>query len=80
MSETPKIQIDSYRFLDGITRRMVKTWVSLGKPADIPWTAFTRPLSESTIAMISSGGFALKADQPFDQDFGLRGSGGILQY
>ncbi len=67
MSIIPEVRVDSLRFLDGMTKRMVKTWVNLGKPADIPWIPITKPLSESTVAMVSSGGFALKADRPFDQ-------------
>jgi D-proline reductase (dithiol) PrdB len=60
--------IDSYRFLDGMSRRMVKTWVGLGKPDNIPWTPLTKPLRDCTVAMITSGGIALKTDQPFKQD------------
>src|SRR5215831_4529042 len=60
--------IDSYRFLDGMTRRMVKTWAGLGKPDDIPWTSLTKPLRDCTVAMITTGGIALKTDQPFEQD------------
>lgn len=60
--------VDSYRFLDGITRRMIKTWVGLGHPAGIPWTPLTKPLSECNVAMVTSGGIALKTDRPFDQD------------
>lgn len=60
--------VDSYRFLDGMTKRMVKTWVGLGTPADIPWTPLTKSLSECTVAMVTSGGIALKTDQPFNQE------------
>ncbi|MGO8950329.1 MAG: glycine/sarcosine/betaine reductase selenoprotein B family protein [Ktedonobacterales bacterium] len=72
MSTAPNNQVDSYRFLDGLTKRMVKTWVSLAKPTDIPWTALTKPLHDCTVSMISSGGFALKSDLPFDQDIERR--------
>ena len=60
--------VDSYRFLDGMTKRMVKTWVGLGTPSDIPWTPLTKPLRECTVAMVTSGGIALKTDQPFNQE------------
>lgn len=60
--------VDSYRFLDGITRRLVKSWIKLEAPREIPWTDLSRPLSECTVALISSGGIALKTDRPFDQD------------
>ena len=61
-------QVDSYRFITGITRRMVKTWVGLEKPRAIPWTPLTKALSKCTVAMIVSAGMALKSDRPFDQE------------
>ncbi len=38
---------------------------------DIPWTPFNKPLSESTLAIISTGGFYLEGDKPFDVDSAL---------
>ena len=32
-------QIDSYRFLNGLTRRTVKSWIKPETPRQIPWTA-----------------------------------------
>jgi D-proline reductase (dithiol) PrdB len=61
-------QVDSYRFITGITKRMVKTWVGMEKPRDIPWTPLTKDLSDCTVAMIVTAGMALKSDQPFDQE------------
>ncbi len=61
-------QIDSYRFITGITRRMVKTWVGLEKPRQIPWTPLTKKLSDCTVATIVTAGMALKSDKPFDQE------------
>jgi D-proline reductase (dithiol) PrdB len=60
--------IDSYRFISGITKRMLRTWVEMEKPRPIPWTPLTKPLNECTIALVSSAGIALKTDQPFDQE------------
>ena len=60
-------QVDSYRFLDFITRRMVKAWIGLESPKEIPWTPLVKPLAECTVAMVSTGGVALKTDRPFDQ-------------
>jgi D-proline reductase (dithiol) PrdB len=60
--------VDSYRFLDGITRRLARKWAKMETPREIPWTAMSKPLTECTVAMISSGGLALKSDQPFDQE------------
>jgi D-proline reductase (dithiol) PrdB len=60
--------VDSYRFIGGITKRMVKSWIQLESPRDIPWTPLAKPLPDCTVAMISTGGIALKTDRPFDQE------------
>ncbi len=36
--------------------------------ADIPWTPFSKPLAESRLAILSTAGFYLEADEPFDVD------------
>ena len=59
--------VDSYKYLDFITRKMVKAWVGMERPRPIPWTPLAKPLADSTVALISSGGLALKTDRPFDQ-------------
>ena len=61
-------EVDSYRFISGLTRRMLKSWIAMEEPSAIPWTSLSKPLAESTIALISSGGIALRSDRPFDQD------------
>lgn len=35
---------------------------------DIPWTPFKKPLAESCLAMVSTAGFYLEDDEPFDID------------
>jgi D-proline reductase (dithiol) PrdB len=61
-------QVDSYHFISGITKRMVKTWVGMEKPRDIPWTPLKKELSDCTVATIVTAGMALKSDRPFDQE------------
>lgn len=61
-------KVDSYRFTDAVTRRLVKAWIRLEPPRNIPWTPLDKPLSECSIALISSGGISLKNDRPFDQE------------
>jgi len=61
-------QVDSYKFISGISRRLVKTWISRQEPRTIPWTPLSKPLTECTVALLSSGGIALKDDLPFDQE------------
>lgn len=60
--------VDSYRYLDTTTRLMVRSWIGLEKSDAVPWTPLSKPLRECTIALISSGGLALKSDAPFDQE------------
>ena len=60
--------VDSYKFVSGITKRMVKTWIKMENPREIPWTPLEKPLPTCRVALISSGGIALKTDTPFDQD------------
>lgn len=61
-------QVDSYRFLDRLTRKLVQSWIGLEVPREIPWTPLSIPLEDSTVALISSAGLALKSDHPFDQE------------
>ncbi len=49
-------QVDSYRFISGITKRLVKTWAGMEKPRQILWTPLTKQLSDCTIATIVTAG------------------------
>lgn len=60
--------VDSYRFISGITKRMIRSWISMETPRPIPWTPLRKPLQECTVALLSSAGIALKSDKPFDQE------------
>jgi D-proline reductase (dithiol) PrdB len=60
--------VDSFKFTRGITRRLIQTWIKMEAPREIPWTSLEKPLSECQVALLSSGGIALKTDQPFDQE------------
>jgi D-proline reductase (dithiol) PrdB len=64
--------VDSYRFLDGVTRRVMKHWASLGAPREIPWTPLAQPLSRCTVSLLSSAGLALTSDEAFDQEIERR--------
>ncbi len=60
--------VDSYRFISGITRRMIQNWIKLESPRPVPWTPLSKPLSACNVALLSSAGIALKTDVPFDQE------------
>lgn len=59
---------DSLQFLDGASKRVVKSWIEREERKPIPWTPLGKPLSESRVALISSAGVALKTDRPFDEE------------
>jgi hypothetical protein len=60
--------VNSYKYLDVLTTRMAKSWQKLsGEPGSIPWTEAQKPAADSTVALVSSAGLALKTDAPFDQ-------------
>lgn len=61
-------KVDSFRFLDRLTKKLVQSWIEMEEPREIPWTPLARPLNESTVALLSSAGLALKTDRPFDQE------------
>jgi D-proline reductase (dithiol) PrdB len=60
--------VDSFRFISGVSRRLIRSWIDLESPRDIPWTPLSKPLAECTVALVSTGGIALKSDKPFDQE------------
>jgi len=37
--------VNSYRFLDALTSRMMKHWAALGAPQQIPWRPLAKPIS-----------------------------------
>jgi D-proline reductase (dithiol) PrdB len=68
MQQSPSKTVDSYRFISGISRRMLRTWAEQETPRPIPFTPLRKPLRESRVALISSAGIALQGDRPFDQE------------
>ena len=60
--------VDSYRYVSFATRRVLKAWAARSSYREIPWTPPARPLSEATVALVSTAGLARAADRPFDQE------------
>lgn len=62
--------MDSYKFLDFPTRKIMKAWGTRDARVarEIPWTPMREPLSESKVALITTAGVARKDDIPFDQE------------
>jgi len=67
MEAQTQYQVNSYRFLDGPAKKMVRSWIRKEQSQDIPWTPLSQPLSQCTVALVSSAGLSLKTDRPFDQ-------------
>jgi D-proline reductase (dithiol) PrdB len=62
------LAMDSYRYLNRITRMAVKAWIKREPYREIPWTPLRKPLAHSTVALVSSAAVAMRDDRPFDQD------------
>jgi D-proline reductase (dithiol) PrdB len=62
------MSIDSYRFLDFATRQVMKAWAARQHAGLIPFTTLAKPLSECTVALVSTAGIACNNDRPFDQE------------
>lgn len=62
------MSIDSYRFLDFASRQVMKAWAARQEPGVIPFTPLSKPLSECTVALVSTAGIARTDDRPFDQE------------
>ena len=62
------MSIDSYRFLDFAARQVMKAWAAREQPGVVPFTPLPKPLSESTVALISTAAIARNDDRPFDQE------------
>ncbi|MGB9255763.1 MAG: glycine/sarcosine/betaine reductase selenoprotein B family protein [Candidatus Korobacteraceae bacterium] len=68
----PAKKIDSYRFVDGIAKKVLKRWATLPGETQIPWTPLASPLSACTVALVSSAAIVLKSDRPFDPEIERR--------
>ena len=64
--------VDSYRFLHGTEKRVLKRWADLPGETQIPWTPLATPLSKCTVSLVSSAGISLKTDRPFDAEIERR--------
>ena len=62
------MSIDSYRFLDFATRQVMKAWAAREHGGVIPFTPLAKPLSDCTVALVSTAAIARNDDRPFDQE------------
>jgi len=68
MQQSEKI-VDGFRFLPPSLKAWVQTFIPEGEfKGSIPWTPMSKPLSQTTIALVTSAGISLKSDPPFDME------------
>jgi D-proline reductase (dithiol) PrdB len=68
MEQSEKI-VDGFRFLPPSLKAWVQTFIPEGEfKGSIPWTPMSKPLSQTTLALVTSAGISLKSDPPFDME------------
>jgi D-proline reductase (dithiol) PrdB len=65
-------RVRSHPFVDGPTRKLVRSWIGREPSHQIPWTPLGKPLSACRVALVSSAGIARHDQRPFDQDLERR--------
>ncbi|MCP4602530.1 MAG: hypothetical protein GY847_18775 [Proteobacteria bacterium] len=63
-----KSRVDSYRFIDPITKKVITSWAAREQFDRIPWAPLSKPISDCRVALLSSAAIALKGDTPFDRE------------
>jgi len=68
MEKVEKI-VDGFRFLPPGLKAWVRTFIPEEEfKGSIPWTPMSKPFSQTTLALITSGGISLRKDPPFDME------------
>jgi D-proline reductase (dithiol) PrdB len=62
-------RVDGFRFLPPGLKAWVNTFIPDGEfKGYIPWTSMSKPLNQTTLALVTSAGISLKIDPPFDME------------
>jgi D-proline reductase (dithiol) PrdB len=62
-------KVDGFRFLPPGLKAWIKTFIpDEDFKGRIPWTPMDKPLTQTTIALVTSAGISLKTDPPFDME------------
>ena len=65
----PRKIVDGFRFLPPGLKAWVRTFIPDEEyKGTIPWTPMIKPLSQATLALVTSAGISLKTDSPFDME------------
>jgi D-proline reductase (dithiol) PrdB len=65
-------QVRSHPFVDGPTRKLVRSWIEREPKPEVPWTPLAKPLADCRMALVSSAGIARHDQPPFDQELERR--------
>jgi D-proline reductase (dithiol) PrdB len=65
-------RVRSHPYIDGPTRKLVRSWIEREPPHPISWTPLAKPLSACRVALVSSAGIARHDQHPFDQQLERR--------
>ena len=61
--------VNGFRFLPPALKAWVRTFIPEKEyQGTIPWSPMSKPLNQTTIALVTSAGISLKADPPFDME------------
>ena len=61
--------VDGFKFLPPGLKAWVKTFIpDEDFKRTIPWTPMSKPLNQTTLALVTSAGISLKTDPPFDME------------
>ena len=67
--EQQEKRVDGFRFLPPGLKAWVQTFIPEEEfKGSIPWTPMSKPLNQTTIALVTSGGISLRSDPPFDME------------
>jgi D-proline reductase (dithiol) PrdB len=62
-------KVDGFRFLPPSLAAWVRSFIPEEDfKGPIPWTPMSKPLSQTTIALVTSAGISLRTDPPFDME------------
>jgi D-proline reductase (dithiol) PrdB len=69
MMDTGAKRVDGFHFLPPGLAAWIRTFIPKEEFSGyVPWTPLSKPLKETTMALITSAGISLKHDRPFDME------------
>jgi len=64
----PDRSVDSFKYLSPASRAISESMIARAPREPVPWTPLSRPLSASTVSLVSTAGISMKGDPPFDAE------------